>query len=1508
MHVKMTLFRDDANWQDIIVTAEPTATVREVASRIAQADPQGWYDRTRAYTLQSIAPGGTEWRLLPPEAVIGEDWLTSGASVALVDEANAAGAIPSLRGGASVAVTFVSGAGAGATFVLGAGSHTVGRAPECDIVIDDEFMSKRHLRIDVGASVEVVDLGSANGVEVAGQLVPRLRVMGSQRLLAGSTELHLDVRIQAAARREEAAGPAFFNRSPRVEERYIGRTFSVPEVPKESEPQPFPLLAMITPMLLGFAMFAITQRPTTLLFVAMTPLMLIGNYVTGKGRDKRKLERSIAQFESGLEDLQARLDSEKITEQTARIAEVPSSEEVLRAASDLGPLMWTRRPEHWNFLNLRLGRGAMPSRNTIDAEHRGELLLEYQTRLDDTIERSRLVYDVPIVANLEESGAVGIAGRQERVAGSLAAALVQLTGLHSPAELVVTAAVTPAWARELDWLKWMPHTSSPHSPIAGNHLADSEPAANALLSELEELVAVRERANRRAETRGALNAEQAALQGGAHVGEMRDTGGYAGPMPAIVLVIADDVIADRARLVSLSERGADVGVFPLWVAEDVAALPAVCRTFVDASGDQPPRIGLVRLGEEIGGAMLDVVSPAQLAAFSRNLSRVIDAGAPINDTSDLPRSVSLAGLIDLDLLHRPESAVERWHENDSIHDRRAGVPAKRRRAGRLRATIGASSQGLMHLDLRAQGPHALVGGTTGAGKSEFLQAWVLGMAAEYSPDRVTFLFVDYKGGAAFADCVNLPHTVGLVTDLTPHLVRRALTSLRAELHHRELLLGRKGAKDLLELEKRGDPDSPPALILIIDEFAALVGEVPEFVDGVVDIAQRGRSLGIHLIMATQRPAGVIRDNLRANTNLRIALRMADESDSVDVIGEPDAAHFDPGIPGRAIAKTGPGRLHRLQSGYAGGWSHSEPESASIAVAAMPFGVTAEWAAPKDDETPAERDLGPTDQQLMVETFIAAAARAGIPSPRRPWLDELETAVDLANLRHRTDARLALGVSDLPDRQAQETASFNPDVDGHMVIYGTGGSGKSVALRTIAASAGLATHGGPVHVYGLDFGSGGLRMIEDLPHVGAVISGDDTERIVRLFRMLREQLDRRERQYGDASATSVTEFRQLPGRTSESRIVLLIDNFPSFRDEWEIPSGRNEWYRVFTEIIGNGRQLGVHVVFTADRPGSVPSSVTSGVQRRVVLRLADEMGYAVLDAPNDVLTEASPAGRALVSGNETQLAVLGGSSVAAEQSEAMTRLAADMRTAGAVPAPGIPSLPAIVPVEDLPQAPGAPLVLGLAEETLEPFELEPAGAFALAGPPGSGRSSALRVIAERLFERGDMPVYYIGNKRSALASDIRFAARATTIEDVTDLAKLVREIVIDEDATSRVAVIIEQLGDFLQSSADAPLVDLVRAIKREDHFAVAEAESSSWVTSWPLFGEFKSARRGLILQPDSTDGDVILKTSLPRIKRAEFPVGRGMLVASGAAIRVQLALASTPEGADSLVGASVRRGL
>ena len=322
------------------------------------------------------------------------------------------------------------------------------------------------------------------------------------------------------------------------------------------------------------------------------------------------------------------------------------------------------------------------------------------------------------------------------------------------------------------------------------------------------------------------------------------------------------------------------------------------------------------------------------------MAPVIDASTVILDASDIPNSVMFLSLVGPDTAHDPDTVIERWRQNNTIIDRSPRERPRLKQAGNLRAIIGQGASDAMTLDLRSQGPHALVGGTTGAGKSEFLQAWVLGLASAHSPDRVTFLFVDYKGGSAFADCVDLPHCVGLVTDLSPapgaprpHQPARRAAPPRAPLQPQE---GQGPAR----ARAAQDPECPPALVIVIDEFAALAGEVPEFVDGVVDVAQRGRSLGIHLILATQRPAGVIKDNLRANTNLRVALRMADESDSKDVVDDPVAASFPASLPGRGIAKTGPGRLTPFQSAYVGGWtSTEEAPTADVKVAELRFGST-----------------------------------------------------------------------------------------------------------------------------------------------------------------------------------------------------------------------------------------------------------------------------------------------------------------------------------------------------------------------------------------------------------------------------------------------------------------------------------------------------------------------------------------------------------------------------------------
>ena len=477
--------------------------------------------------------------------------------------------------------------------------------------------------------------------------------------------------------------------------------------------------------------------------------------------------------------------------------------------------------------------------------------------------------------------------------------------------------------------------------------------------------------------------------------------------------------------------------------------------------------------------------------------------------------------------------------------------------------------------------------------------------------------MDYKGGAAFADCVKLPHTVGLVTDLSPHLVRRALASLNAELRYREHILNAKKAKDLLDLQRRGDPECPPSLVIVVDEFAALVQEVPEFVDGVVNVAQRGRSLGLHLILATQRPAGVIKDNLRANTNLRIALRMADESDSTDVLGVPLAAGFSPDIPGRGAAKTGPGRIAGFQTGYAGGWSESAAPPAQLDLGELTFGPGRLWEEPQIVGAASDTDLGPSDIERLVQTISVAAGRAEIPLPRKPWLPDLAPTYDLQFLGQRRDRELAIGVVDDPDAQQQRTAYFYPDVDGNMAIYGTGGSGKSTLLRTVALAAGITPRSGPCQVYGMDFGSSGLRMLESLPHVGAVVSGDDDERLTRLIRRLKTELDERANRYAAVRAATITEYRDITGQQSEPRILLLVDGLANFRQQYESHAVASI-FTVFNQLAADGRPVGIHIVVTADRTASIPSSLRASIQRTVVLRLSDEADYGYLGVAGDAL--------------------------------------------------------------------------------------------------------------------------------------------------------------------------------------------------------------------------------------------------------------------------------------------------
>ena len=1495
MRLKLTLQRPDAKRTDIVVTSDTTATIQDVARRIVESDPSKDFAASSrdVLTLAVASPTSTEFTRLDPDLLISDAPVGSGFVATVMNLG--ADYTSEHRPGAPAAAILIAASGplAGREFALPQGHFTIGREPSSDVVLADPLISKRHARIEVGTSVEIVDLNSANGIVVDGGRVQRLRVIPGQRFTLGDTDLVIrmveDFAPAAAEPILERGGSLLFNRSPKVEPRYVGEELPEPRMPKDPISRLFPWPMLVAPIILGISIFAISGQPRSLLVIALSPLMLLGNYVSQKTQIGQRLRKEAEVFERKFEELEEMLYRERPREREVRNAEVAPVAVVFEEAMRLGPMLWTRRPEHWNFLAVRLGTTVAASRTTIKRAEVPEALPEYVDRVDRLRERYRLIDGVPVVESLQSVGVIGVAGPTREAADALRGLSVQLFGLHSPNELVAVALTEPAWAKELEWLKWLPHTTSERSPFREMPLADSASTGAALLSGLEELVM--RRSKEASSTRLPFDPDWDPMRYGTDVRRAAEEATFPG-QTAVLVIVTSETPVDRARLTQVLERGADVGVYGLFVAPVVDALPAVCRTFLDISdGLEHGHAGTVRSGVDYPETVVEGVSNELMTMLAKRLSPVVDSSTVIEDSSDIPNSVMFLSLVGRETAEDPGFAIERWRENNTIIDRSGAQLPRLKKAGGLRAIVGQGATDAMALDLRSQGPHALVGGTTGAGKSEFLQAWVLGMAAAHSPDRVTFLFVDYKGGSAFADCVELPHCVGLVTDLSPHLVRRALTSLRAELHHREHLLNRKKAKDLLELEKRRDPETPPALVLVIDEFAALAGEVPEFVDGVVDIAQRGRSLGIHLIMATQRPAGVIKDNLRANTNLRVALRMADESDSKDVVDDPIAGRFDPSIPGRGIAKTGPGRLVPFQSAYAGGWSSDEAPAADVVVAELSFGSTKRWEVESDAESEAhDADLGPNDQKRIVATLVAAAEQARIPAPRRPWLDDLETTVDLRELASGRGGAILLGKSDVPERQLQEAVYFEPDRDGSLLVYGTSGSGKSTVLRTVAiAAASGGRRAENVEVYGLDFGSGSLKSLEILPHVGSIIPGDDPERLQRILRSLAKVLDDRGKRFSAAGASSIREYREITGR-DEARIILLIDGLPQFRAEWEATTARMPFYQIFMRILGEGRPLGVHVVATADRSGSVPTAVSSNVSRRIVLRLADENAYALLNAPKDVLDERSAPGRAIVDGLETQIAVLGGTPNVAEQTRILAEWAGELRARGAREVAEIGALPTRLDGADLPDRIDGLPVIGVAEDTLEARAFDPAGLFVIAGPPLSGKTNTVKALVQSMV-RFDPAVklFHFGGRRSQLKEFAPWVRSAVTPDEAKDLATELAELVADESLTARMMIVIEDVPQFADSSAERPLKALFQAVKRSEHLLIGDADTAQVTSGFGLINDFKSDRTGIALRADAFDGDALFKVPFPKVKRSDFPEGRGILVQSGRAVTVQIPL-------------------
>ena len=997
------------------------------------------------------------------------------------------------------------------------GRHTVGRAASAVVRVDDPGVELHHGVLDVGAdgSATFTQLTGAFPVTFDGVACSPSHPVSPDGVLAlGSSRLVLRRHAGEPSVAPISAGsivPAdrdpwrsVVRRGPSPPVGLAGGVIAVPDPPATHRAPPLTSLVGAGIAAAGAGLLAaVLGQMLFAVFAAVGAVASLATWAVGACVAHRDRRRSDAFHRVALADfehalLEAHADAEH--DHRARHRDVVDALDVIHGD---GSGIWSRRLHGTDALMATIGRGTCRWTPPIVDDASGRL----DADLLVTLERCERLVDVAVPIALEPASVIAFHGPPAVGEALSRSVLVQLAATYGPAdwELQVVTSDPRRWS----WVTWLPHTR--HRPC----VIDASDSASL------------------------IDAMERAFAG-------VDAGVDAGRRAVIVLDVPSLLSARTGPVRRRLERG-DVTCLAI-VASD-ASVPAVVDRILQL-GDT----GAARWIETDGSTWTSVdrgivvagLSAATAQAAARRLAPLIDP-EDHDSAGGVPTNVSLADL-------------------EPAADDASSVIARRwMQAGRDPAPIarlGLSGDGIVDIDLVRDGPHGLVAGTTGAGKSELLRTLVVSLAARASPDHLTMILVDFKGGSTFDACARLPHTVGVVTDLDDGLAERVLVSLDAEVRRRERLLRAARVDDLTSYRRVVD-DPLPRLVVVIDEFASLAKELPDFLGALVAIAQRGRSLGIHLLLATQRPAGVVTDDIRANTNLRIALRLQDRGDANDVVGDDSPARFPVGAPGRAMLRLGPDELVVFQTASTAGPLPPRTDRLRIEPVGGTRGGAASGGVPPV--------VGPTVLEHLVESICTAATMIGSASPHRPWIDALPTVVHPRDL---ADDRRSVGVLDDPANQCRRPLLWTPG-DGNLLLVGSVGAGTTTAALGVVAACARTSTPDLMHLYVVDAqGEIAWTPVEAIAHCGAVVRISEIERLTRLLRRLADEMDRR-----------ATDGRREP------TIVIAFDGFAAVRDALGDVAHGESALRL-DRLLRDGPGVGIAAVITTD--GSSPKGL--GVPR------------------------------------------------------------------------------------------------------------------------------------------------------------------------------------------------------------------------------------------------------------------------------------------------------------------------
>ena len=1303
-----------------------------------------------------------------------------------------------LATGAVLRIHVVGGPDAGLIAPLPRGVVTIGRAPGCDLTLTDPDVSRQHCAITVtSAGISLRDLGSTNGTLHDGVPVEPdgATVQPGELIRLGESLLCVVGADEPAA--AVRPGPDGTRLVNRPPRLLPNLAEREVALPVRPSSSGPQRVQWLAALLPAIAGTGLAVATHNLGFLAFTLLSPVVVLGTAAG-DRLHWRRDRRREATGFR----RRDAQARTEMGDLLAAEIAHRR--RAHPDAAAVARTTTIPDRRLWERRRGDPDLLDIRLGLVDQPAAL----RVRRGSAVESAGVAPLVPACLNLRH-GPLGIAGPRGVTLGTARWTVAQLAAMHSPADLDLVLLLSDGAAQAWTWARWLPHLRG--------RVASTPDERSALVAQLLRFVDER------------LAARQL------------DPGGWPGPWTVLV-VDRSGALADIPGLARLLAAGPAAGITAVCLDDEERRLPTACVAVAQVCGETGTRLAIKSGSDPGAGEVInDRVSGRWAEQVARALAPLVDAGA--DATAAIPDSCRLLELLEL-ADPAPEVLLERW---------RAGSDAA--------ATLGASAEGRFALDLVRDGPHALIAGTTGAGKSELLQSLVASLAAAHPPSAMSFVLIDYKGGAAFADCARLPHTVGLVTDLDSHLTQRALQSLNAELRRRESLFARAGVKDLDTYRCSPHQANEPLgrLVLVVDEFAALAEELPDFITGLIGIAQRGRSLGVHLVLATQRPGGVISPEIKANIALRIALRVTDSAESVDVIASDAAASIDKHTPGRAFVRAG-STLTEIQTARVGALA---PIAGGEAV------VTGldEWGRRPAGVTLTEG--GKTDLQLLVDAVREAAARSGIRVPAQPWLPPLPVHLALSAVAPPALAgTVPIGLVDLPDEQRQPPLCVDLAAGGPMLLVGGPRSGRTTVLRTLALAGAARLSPDDLHIYGIDCAGGGLRALAELPHCGGIIDRDHFASAERLLARLTAEAMRRHSLLAELGVGSIAEIRS-PAVTAPL-VTLLIDGWEGFVTAADEHDG-GQSVDTLLRLIRESASVGFTVALAGDR-SALAARLAGSVARKFVLRLADRADYGLAGIPARAVPDGMPPGRALRTDDatEVQFAFVGLSPSAAEQRQAAADIAASTRPPSPANGPfRMRSLPNTVSRDDIGPASQPLIVLGVGGDAAEPVEVDlvtDAVRLTLAGPPRSGRTTALRLILEQTAG-GERELLIAAPRRSPLFD----AAIALGLVVITPDVEGLR---VPRPATPTL-LLVDDSEVFLDTPAGDVLTDLLRADTGNVTAIVAGRTDELAVTYRGVASEMRRSRCGLLLQPGPGDGDLV-GMRLPRGRPLPIP-GRGLLI-------------------------------